>query len=163
MEYTIREMKPSDWLEVSRIYKQGIDSKTSTFETDLPTWEHWNNVRIKECRFIAEYDGAIMGWIALGKISPREAYKQVAEISIYVDDKFKGMGVGKALINKVSNEAFKSGFTTLQSTIIEGNMGRFYLHKSCGFREVGYREKIAMINGVYKDTILMELRKKYNN
>jgi len=38
------------------------------------------------------------------------------------------------------------------------NAASVALHEAAGFRLVGYRERIAQLDGVWRDTILLELR-----
>lgn len=47
------------------------------------------------------------------------------------------------------------------ATFIRENTASIAMHKKCGFREIGIREKIAqMSNGVWHDVVLMELRSR---
>lgn len=160
MELMIRKMQKSDWENVKRIYHEGILTKKATFQTQLPTWEEWDNGHVQECRFIAETkECEICGWAALSPVSGRCVYSGVAEVSIYIDERYRGKGIGKVLLSELIIESEKSGFWTLQSGVFEDNFGSLNLHKKCGFREVGRREKIGKTKeGVWKDTILLEKR-----
>ena len=51
-------------------------------------------------------------------------------------------------------------FWTLTAEIISDNLASLSLHKKCGFREVGFREKLGHINGIWHDVILLEKRSK---
>jgi len=46
----------------------------------------------------------------------------------------------------------------LQASIFPENVPSIELHRRCGFREIGRRERIATLNGVWRDTILLERR-----
>jgi L-amino acid N-acyltransferase YncA len=48
----------------------------------------------------------------------------------------------------------------LQAGIFPENLASIALHKSCGFREVGTRERIGKLKGVWRDTVLLERRSK---
>lgn len=55
----------------------------------------------------------------------------------------------------------EKGIWSFYSAIIEENIASIELHKKCGFREIGTREKIAKLsNGKWSDTVLMEFRSK---
>jgi phosphinothricin acetyltransferase len=54
----------------------------------------------------------------------------------------------------------KEKFWTLTAEIISGNRTSLALHKKCGFREIGYREKLGHRQGVWHDVILLEKRSK---
>ncbi len=154
----IRDMKPSDWEEVARIYLEGIATGFATFETKAPTYEHWDKAHTKECRLIAENDGETMGWAALSPVSSRCVYGGVGEVSVYISDKSRGKGVGKLLMRHLIDKSENAGFWTIQSGIFPENMGSIKLHEKMGFRYIGKRERVGKIHGVWKDNLLFEKR-----
>ena len=86
----IREMQKADWNRVSEIYQQALLEGKSTFNTVCPDYDEWDNNHIKDCRYVAEIDDMVVGWIAISPTSSREAYKGVVEVSIYIDNKYQG-------------------------------------------------------------------------
>lgn len=161
MNYKIEEMKASDWKQVADIYLEGIKTGRSTFQTEVPTWESWDASHIKSCRLVARSGDNILGWVALSPTSSRCAYAGVAEVSVYIGEKYKGQGVGTALLKSVIDFSEEQGFWTLQSGVVRVNIESIALHKKCGFRELGIREKVAkMPDGVWHDVLLMERRSK---
>ncbi|WP_438710444.1 N-acetyltransferase family protein [Aquimarina muelleri] len=147
-----------DWIAVSQIYKEGIATGIATFETQIPTWNDWNALHIKTCRIKAFNDNTIIGWTALSPTSKRNTYKGVAEISIYISTKHRNLGIGKILLEKLINESEKAGFWSLQASIFSDNKASIALHKSLGFREIGYREKIGKLNNIWYDNTILERR-----
>ena len=161
MNYTIEKMKDSYWEEVSKIYLEGINTGIATFQTSVPTFKDWNNGHIKYCRLVAKSNEKVLGFAVLSSTSSRCVYRGVAEVSIYIGENYRGLGIGKALLTDLIKLSEKNDIWTLQSGIISGNISSIELHKKCGFREIGLREKIAkMDNGVWHDTVLMERRSK---
>lgn len=161
MNYTIEEMKNSDWEEVSRIYMEGINTGIATFQNSVPAFEDWNNGHIKSCRLVAKAEGKVLGFAALSPTSSRAVYSGVAEVSIYIGENCRGLGIGQALMTALVKQSEENNFWTLQSGIIRENTASIELHKKCGFREIGIRERVAkMDNGVWHDTVLMERRSK---
>lgn len=159
MGWVIENMTEAHWQQVSKIYLQGIKTEVATFETQVPAWEQWDSSHLKEGRFILRKGNKIAAWCALSPISSRSVYKGVAELSIYVAEEFKGLGLGKSLLKEIIQESEELGIWTLQSSIIADNEPSLGLHQSCGFRAVGYREKIAKnAKGHWKDVIIMERR-----
>ena len=155
----IRNMRPSDWDAVARIYSEGIATGSATFETACPPWGKWNAAHLETCRLVAEEAGEATGWAALTPISSRCVYEGVAEVSIYIAAHRRGSGVGKALLDALIRASEAAGFWTLQSSIFEGNAASIRLHAACGFRTVGLRERIARDrDGVWRSTVLMERR-----
>ncbi|MFT8316571.1 MAG: N-acetyltransferase family protein [Clostridium sp.] len=160
MDYKIDEMKESDWEQVAKIYLEGINTGKATFQTEVPTFENWNNGHIASCRLVARsVENDILGWAALSPTSSRCVYAGVAEVSIYIGENYRGLGIGKNLFNSLIKRSEEEGFWTLQSGIIRENTASIELHKKCGFKLVGIREKIAkMSNGVWHDVAFMERR-----
>jgi phosphinothricin acetyltransferase len=132
----------------------------ATFETEVPEWEKWDNNHLRDCRLVARAKGQVVGWIALSPVSNRCVYSGVAEVSLYVKASVRGQGIGKALLRAVIKESEYAGIWTLQGGSFPENIASIALQKSCGFREVGRRERIGQMDGVWRDVILMERRSK---
>jgi L-amino acid N-acyltransferase YncA len=154
----IDTMKESDWEPVRSIYLEGIATGDATFETDAPSWEKWNAGHLPSCRLVARSGDAVRGWAALSPVSSRCVYGGVAEVSIYIGQEYRGMGLGRALLLALIAESEKNGLWTLQAGIFPENRASIDLHKSCGFREVGCRERIGKMDGRWRDTVLLERR-----
>ena len=149
-----------DWDHVRAIYLEGIKSGDSTFETEAPSWEQWNEGHHGFARFVVREGDRILGWAALSPVSKRKVYRGVAELTVYVTESARGQGIGRALLEAVIGESERNGIWTLQASIFPENIASAKLHLRCGFREVGSRERIAMLNGVWRDTLLFERRSK---
>ena len=158
MEYSIDKMKDEDWSEVQAIYRESIATGNATLETDGPDWEHWDRNHLRHCRLAARKKGQVIGWAALSPVSERCVYEGVAEVSVYVAASVRGRGVGKALLRALVEESESKGFWTLQAGIFPENAASIALHKRCGFREIGRRERLGQMGGVWRDIILMERR-----
>lgn len=154
-------MKAGDWEQVRSIYLEGIAAGNSTFETDAPSWEAWDAGHHQFARLVMRNREKVLGWAALSPVSKRSAYRGVAELTVYVTASARGQGVGRALLEALINESEKNGIWTLQASIFPENAASVKLHVACGFREVGKRERIATLNGVWRDTLLFERRSKF--
>jgi L-amino acid N-acyltransferase YncA len=151
-------LQPDDWEAVARIYDEGIRTGLATLEPSIPTWETWNEAHLPQCRLIARLHGDIVAWAALLPVSKRKVYAGVAEESIYVGEAARGRGVGKRLLNALIEASEAAGFWTLQAVILRDNTASVGLHEACGFRIVGYRERIGFARGKWHDTVFMERR-----
>ncbi len=155
----IREMIPEDWNRVFEIYKKGIDSGKATFTTTYPTWEEWDAVHHKNCRYVALCDGIVAGFVAVSPTTTREPYRGVVEVSVYVDENYRHRGVGTSLMQKLIDEAPGKGFWCLYASVFSTNENSLQLHTKCGFRTIGYRERIAQDKfGKWTNTIILEYR-----
>lgn len=156
----IDQMRADDWEQVRSIYLEGIRGGDSTFETDAPSWEKWNEGHLQFARLVMREDDTVVGWAALSPVSKRHVYRGVAEVTVYVTESARGKGYGRALLQALINESERNDIWTLQASIFPENIASIELHLRCGFREVGRRERIAMLNGVWRDTILFERRRR---
>jgi phosphinothricin acetyltransferase len=154
----IEPLTPEDWSQVRAIYEEGITTRQATFETELPSWEQWDSAHLESGRFVARDNDRVLGWGALSPVSRRRCYAGVAEVSVYVRESDRGRGVGRALLEQVIAASEAQGIWTLQGSTFPENAASLRLQERCGFRVVGRRERIAQMNGVWRDTVLTERR-----
>lgn len=154
----IRGMTAGDWEPVCAIYLAGIATGQATFETEAPTWMSWNKAHLPAPRLVAISDETIVGWAALSAVSARSVYAGVAEVSVYVAEKLRGGKIGASLLQALVEESEQNGIWTLQASIFPENAASISLHNACGFREVGIRQRIAKMKGVWRDALLFERR-----
>jgi L-amino acid N-acyltransferase YncA len=151
-------MRAADWPAVKAIYEQGIATQQATFETEAPAWEVWDAGHLAAPRLVAEEAGAVVGWAALSPASRRACYAGVVEGSVYVAEDARGRGIGIALLARLCSDADAAGIWTIQTSIFPENVASLELHRRCGFRVVGVRERIAQLDGVWRDTVMLERR-----
>ena len=144
--------------QILEIYRHGIESGMATFETEVPPWEGFEKKYLPHSRIVAVVDDQLVGWAAISSFSSRECYKGVAEVSVYVHAIFQRQGIGRELLRSLIAESEKNGIWSLQSVIHEENRASIHLHEQCGFRYIGYRERIAQLDGIWRTTVLMEKR-----
>ena len=161
----LRPMQPTDAEAVFKIYAQGIAGGQATFETQIPAWEKWDSAHIQECRWVAEAEDVMFGWAALSKVSQRNVYEGVAEVSVYISETFQKKGIGSLLLERLISSSEEAGIWTLQAQIFPENISSISLHKKHGFRQNGTREKIALMTigtmaGLWRDVVLLERRSK---
>ncbi len=155
---TIRAMFADDWPAVREIYEAGIAAGQATFETDAPTWQHWDGTHLGEHRLVAIVGGRVAGWAALSAVSDRCVYGGVAENSIYIHPDHRRHGVGRTLLTALIASSEAGGIWTVQTGIFPENTASVALHVRCGFRVIGTRHRIGRLRGVWRDTLLLERR-----
>lgn len=158
MLFSIEPMTEDDWPQVQAIYREGIATGQATFETDVPSWEQWDAGHLAGCRLVARGSESVLGWAALSPASPRECYAGVAEVSLYVRKSMRGQGVGRALLERLIVDSEAQGIWTLQGATFPENTASLRLQARFGFRVIGRRERIAQMDGVWRDTVLTERR-----
>jgi L-amino acid N-acyltransferase YncA len=128
----VRDLRPGDWPEVSRIYAEGIATGNATFETEVPSWEAWDTSRC--------------------------CYAGVAELSVYIGEEARDQGVGSELLAALIESSERAGIWTLQTGVFPENAASLALLRRFGFRAVGTQERIGRLHGVWRDVVLLERR-----
>ncbi len=160
MEFTIEPLNATDWPQVRVIYLEGIATGQATFQTSAPDWPEWDAGHLAHCRLAARAGAQLLGWAALGPTSKRACYAGVAEVSVYIAAAARGQGVGTALLAALVEESERQGIWTLFAAVFPDNAASLRLHLRHGFREIGRRERIAQLHGVWRDTVILERRSR---
>jgi L-amino acid N-acyltransferase YncA len=153
----VRELRPDDWPRVREIYEDGIRSGEATFETEAPSWDEWDAAH-PALRLVAEREDGVVGWAALAPLSSRRCYRGVGAVSVYVAEPARGGGVGRALLERLVERSEQAGYWTLTAGVFPENEASLRLHRACGFREVGVRERLGESGGVWRDVVWLERR-----
>ena len=154
----VTQLAENHWKEVAQIFKEGIQTKNATFRVQVPDWKEWDASHHSHSRLVAVDNGEVLGWCALAPVSARFEYRGVAEVSIYIKLDSVGKGIGSMLMNAVIKSSEENGIWTLYSSLFPENTASVKLHIKKGFRCIGIREKIAQLDGVWRDTVLYERR-----
>jgi len=157
---SIEPMHPPDWDTVRAIYLEGIATGNATFETTAPSWEKWDASHLAVCRLVARLGSEVVGWAALSPVSARAVYAGVADESVYVAASARGQRIGTRLLEALVDASAHCGIWTLQAGIFPENTASIALHRSHGFRVVGIRERIGLMNGRWRNVTLMERRSR---
>ena len=156
---TIRAMTAVDADAVLTIYQAGLDGGNASFEHTAPSWEAFDAQKLPDHRLVAvDRTGTVLGWVAVSAVSSRAVYAGVVEHSVYVDPAARGRGVARALLEALIAGTEAAGIWTIQSGVFPENTASLALHRRCGFRDIGVRERVGQHNGVWRDVILIERR-----
>jgi L-amino acid N-acyltransferase YncA/DNA-binding transcriptional ArsR family regulator len=161
-DVTVRPVEDRDMAAVLEIYAEGLATRNATFETQVPTTRQMRATWLPGLAWVAESGGAVVGWSAVTPVSDRDCYAGVGETSVYVAEAARGRGVGKALLHTQVNEADRAGLWTLQTSIFPENRASIALHHSAGYRTLAVRTRIAQLDGIWRDTVLLERRSDIN-
>lgn len=157
----IQPLLPEHADAVLSIYAEGLQSGQATFNTVVPSWQEWDAVHLLHTRLVATENSGVLGWVALLPVSSRACYKGVAEFSIYIARESRGRGIGNLLIQAMIKESETHGIWTLQSATFESNTASIALQQKFGFRIIGVRERIAQLNNIWHNTVMLERRSKF--
>jgi L-amino acid N-acyltransferase YncA len=177
--YRLRPAAAADADAICHIYNQGIEDRLATLETELRSPEErrqWLASRgARHPVIVAEttvggsaprgVGGAArgpppppttVGWASLNVFNPREAYRFVADISVYVERAWRGKGVGRALLEQLVGLGREHGFHKLVLSAFPFNDGGMALYSKLGFRTVGIYREQGLLDGKWVDTVVME-------
>jgi L-amino acid N-acyltransferase YncA len=154
----VRSISEASYPDVARIYEEGIVTGVATFETEAKDWAEWDKSHFQFGRIIACEDEYVLGWAGLSPVSSRCVYGGVAEVSVYVAADARGKGVGKYLLNQLIKGSEENNIWTLQSRVFRENIRSIALHEKCGFRIIGYKERIGKLHGQWMENVLLERR-----
>ena len=168
----VRLATVDDAAAICRIYNQGIEDRVATLETELRTTEErrtWLTSRSPRHPVIVAEDPAperagearepassVAGWGSLNVHNAREAYRFVADFSIYVDRAWRGKGVGDIMLRRLVELAREHGYHKMVLSAFPTNSGGMALYSKHGFRTVGVYKEQGQLDGKWVDTIIME-------
>jgi L-amino acid N-acyltransferase YncA len=178
-DYRVRLASEVDAEAICHIYNQGIEDRVATLETELRTAEErrdWIKQRSpRHPVIVAEVTpletpavsppterpgraapATVIGWGSLNIFNPREAYRFVADFSVYVERSWRGKGVGSALLERLIELARQHGFHKLVLSAFPTNAGGVALYEKFGFRTVGIYREQGLLDGQWVDTVVME-------
>src|SRR6266404_5346632 len=158
--FKIRDALESDLPAIIGIFNATVSTRTVTAELEPTTVE----ARLPWFRehspdeypfWVAESDGRIVGWLDFKKFLPRCAYRGTAEISVYVDEKFRRRGVARRLLEEAISRAPCLGIMTFVGLIFAHNEPSLKLFERLGFKRWGLLPRIARLDDIERDLTIM--------
>jgi L-amino acid N-acyltransferase YncA len=158
-QYSVRVARPDDAEAICAIYNEGIADR-ATLETEPRTVEERRRwLADRDARYavvVVESRGVVVGWASLNVFNAREAYRHVADISVYVERAARGKGAGTALLERLVELGREGGFHKLVLAGFPTSSASVALYRRLGFREVGIYKEQGTLDGAWVDVLLME-------
>jgi L-amino acid N-acyltransferase YncA len=157
-ETSIRPARAEDADAIARIYRQGIEERAATFQTQAPSADEIDaEIAAGRLLLVAEAGGHVVGWASVGPYDDAHSYYAgVAEATLYVDRAARRGGAGRALLGALADEAERRGYHKLIGKIFTSNRPSLALVKSCGWRQVGVHRRHGRLDGEWKDVLVVE-------
>ncbi|MGH8100131.1 MAG: GNAT family N-acetyltransferase, partial [Chthoniobacterales bacterium] len=157
---TIRDAIEADLPSIIEIYNAAIATRIATAQLE--------SVAIDDCRdwlrqhppdqypfWVAEIDGQVGGWLSFKSFLPRCAYRGTAELSVYVDEKFRRRGIARKLLEEAIRRAPALGVTAMVGLIFGHNEPSLALFHRLGFRRWGFLPAVAQVDGIERNLAIV--------
>jgi L-amino acid N-acyltransferase YncA len=156
IELKYRDANYSDLPKIVEIYNSTIPSRMVTADTETVSiaskqkWFEEHNSKTRPLWVIESYEQQIIGWVSFQSFYGRPAYDATVEISIYLDSKQRGKGLGKIILKHCIDRAPNFGIKTLLGFIFAHNDPSIHLFEHFGFEEWAFLPNIAVLDGQEK-------------
>lgn len=153
----IRPARAADCPAMAVIYNHGIRGRMATFEERERTPDElvaWIDGPMPV--LVAESGGEVVGFARVKPFSDREVFAGVGDHGIYVAPEHQRRGIGRALLDALAQAAAAQGMWKLTSRIFVSNAGSIAAHEAAGFRIVGVQHRHGLVDGVWRDVVLVE-------
>lgn len=154
----VRPARPEDAAAVAAIYSQGIEDRLATFETEPRSAEDVAPWFEQAYAFVVVEDGAgePVGYAVAHPYADRCCYRGIGEFSVYVRRESRGQGAGLLAMQALIEQAREKGLWKLLSRVFPENAASLGMLDRAGFRRIGVHEKHGKLDGVWKDTVIVE-------
>ena len=158
----IRDADEADLPAIQAIYAHHVLTGVASFEETPPSVDELR-ARLASVRrhglpyMVAEIDGEVAGYCYATPYRPRAAYRNTIEDSIYVNDAFRGRGIGRILLQALIERCEAGPWRQMVAVIADGGSGgSLSLHRQLGFELTGTLKAVGFKHGRWLDTTLMQ-------
>ena len=157
----IRDSVEGDVVVIQDIYAHHVLHGTASFELTPPTLQEMRQRRADIVEkglpyFVAEFEGAVVGYAYATMYRPRPAYRFTVEDSVYVREGLAGNGIGRTLLDSIIERCTRLGYRQMLAVIGDSSAASVALHKAAGFEPVGLFRSVGFKFGQWRDTAMLE-------
>ncbi|MGG4095030.1 N-acetyltransferase family protein [Paenibacillus lautus] len=156
IDYAVKEDLPA----IVDIYNSTISGRKVTADLEPVTVEsriEWFEEHSNDFRplWVMRSDDGMVAWMSFQSFYGRPAYNGTAEISIYVNEKYRGIGAGSILIQKAIEECPSLHVSNLVGFVFGHNEPSLKLLKKFGFDQWGLLPGVAELDGIKRDLVIV--------
>jgi L-amino acid N-acyltransferase YncA len=152
----IRLATLEDAAAIQRIYAPIVRDTVISFELEAPDVAEIRRRIAKTLPdfpwLVDERDGEIAGYAYASRHRERLAYQWSVDVSCYVDERFRGRGIGKELYRTLLRVLRRQGFQSAFAGIALPNPASVALHEAVGFEPLGVYRNVGFKRGAWRDT-----------
>jgi L-amino acid N-acyltransferase YncA len=153
----IRPAEPRDANRLAEIFNEAVEDRVATFETSLADADQAARWISDDIVLVIERDGEVVAWAKAGPYADRHRYYDgVREATMYAARSARRQGVGRELMEALAAVAQRAGAHKLIGKIFTSNQPSIALAKGLGWREVGVHRRHGMLDGEWKDVLVVE-------
>jgi L-amino acid N-acyltransferase YncA len=159
-EMKIRDACDSDLSAIIDIYNAAIATRIATAQLEPVTVDErrdWLKEHSPDRHpfWVLEIDSQVAGWLSLKSLLPRCAYRGTAEVSVYVGETFRRRGIARKLLEEAIARGPARGINAMVGLIFAHNEPSLKLFEQLGFKRWGLLPRIARLDGVERDLMIM--------
>jgi len=166
MDFRLRSAEAGDIAAISAIYNHAVLTTTASYDDEpetLAAREEWFHDHRKAgypmlVAETAESEPKVIGWGSLGEFRHKTGYRYTVENSIYIAEEARGMGIGKAILAALIDEARRMKLHLIVAGIDSEAAVSLHLHEKAGFVKAGYIPEVGQKFGRWLDVVFMTLR-----
>jgi L-amino acid N-acyltransferase YncA len=163
MSLSYRDATLDDLPAIVAIYNSTVPSRLVTADLEPVSVESrlaWFHAHGPEKRplWVVEDGDRIIAWLSFSDFYGRPAYLRTAEVSIYLDEAARGKGLGKQLLAEALSAAPGLAINTILGFIFGHNEASLRLFRSFGFGEWGALPRVAVLDGIERDLLILGRR-----
>lgn len=157
----LRDATPADFPAIAAIYAHHVLHGAASFEETPPSQDELlrRHAAVREQGLpwlVAEIDGQVAGYCYATPYRPRAAYRYTIEDSIYIDEAFRGRGLGRTLLAALIARCESGPWRQMIAVVADPKGGSLALHASLGFALVGTLRAVGFKHDAWRDTTLMQ-------
>lgn len=163
MAFAHRIATRADLPQIVAIYNATIPSRAVTADLEpvsVQSRVQWFEDHSPDFRplWVVEGEGQVAGWLSFSSFYGRPAYNGTAELSVYVHAGFRNRGIASYLLAQALDQAPGLGIDTLLGFIFGHNLSSLALFEKFKFARWGELPKVARLDGVERDVIIVGRR-----
>jgi phosphinothricin acetyltransferase len=158
----IRPLTPADAGAAAALYNHYVETSTATFQTEPVTPEAWaaefaaGDPDRHGAWAVTGDDGAFAGYLLVQPFKSRCAYRDTAEVAVYLDPAHTGRGLGRAALAHVDAHAASAGLHALLAVVCAENVASLALFARAGYDRVAYLREVGTKFGRLLDVVYLE-------
>jgi phosphinothricin acetyltransferase len=159
----IRDATIEDLPAIVAIYNSTVPTRMVTADTEpvsVASRQKWFADHSPDRRplWVVEEGGQVAGWLSYSSFYGRPAYDSTCEVSLYLAPEHRRRGLGTQLMLRCIEHASRIGVTTLLGFIFGHNELSLGLFEKIGFQRWGHLPRVAVLDGVERDLIIVGRR-----